>query len=66
MRHPNCPVPDDVETRVNFSGKIHVFHSAVTRFYAPSDLCGPCGMVANASDAIRCGMDTPDMILSLL
>lgn len=43
-RHPTRPIPDDVDTRINFSGKIHVFHSAVTRFYAPSDLCGPCGM----------------------
>jgi len=44
IRHPNRPVPDDVETQVNFSGKIHVFHSAIACFYAPSDLCGPCGM----------------------
>jgi len=44
VRHPNRPVPDDVETQVNFSGKIHVFHSTITRFYAPSDLCSPCGM----------------------
>lgn len=51
MRHPNCPVPDDVENCVNFSGKIHVFHSAITRFYAPSDLCGPCGMYRQR---IRC------------
>ncbi len=51
MRHPNRPVPDDVETRVNFNGKIHVFRSAVTRFYAPSDLCGPCGMYRQQ---IRC------------
>ena len=44
IRHPNRLLPDDFQTRVNFSGKIHVFHSAVTRFYAPSDLCGPCRM----------------------
>jgi len=30
VRHPNRPVPDDVENRVNFSGKIHVFHSATS------------------------------------
>ncbi|KIM37067.1 hypothetical protein M413DRAFT_423911 [Hebeloma cylindrosporum] len=51
MRHPNRPVPDDVENRVNFSGKVFVFHSAMTRFYAPSDLCGPCGMYRQR---IRC------------
>ena len=43
-RHPNRSVPDDVITRVNFMGKIHVFHSAVARFYSPSDLCGAGGM----------------------
>ncbi|KAF8073482.1 hypothetical protein FPV67DRAFT_1559904 [Lyophyllum atratum] len=51
VRHPNRPVPDDVSNRVNFGGKIHVFHSAITRFYAPSDLCGPCGMYRQR---IRC------------
>ena len=51
MRHPNRIVPEDVETRVNFGGKIHVFHSAITRFYSPSDLCGPCGMYRQR---IRC------------
>jgi len=43
-RHPNRSVPDDVITRVNFMGKIHVFHSAVARFYSTSDLCGAGGM----------------------
>lgn len=28
----------------NFGGRISVFHSAVARFYAPSDLCGAGGM----------------------
>jgi hypothetical protein len=51
IRHPNRPLPEDFETRVTFSGKIHVFHSAVARFYAPSDLCGPCGMYRQR---IRC------------
>jgi hypothetical protein len=51
MRHPSRPLPEDFETRVTFSGKIHVFHSAVARFYAPSDLCGPCGMYRQR---IRC------------
>ena len=38
MRHPTRPVPRDVEDWVNFHGKVHVFHSAITRLYAPSDL----------------------------
>ena len=44
QRHPTCPVPDDIENHVHFSSKIQVFHSAVTRFYSPSDLCGAGGM----------------------
>ena len=51
LRHPNRPLPKDFETRVTFSGKINVFHSAIARFYAPSDLCGPCGMYRQR---IRC------------
>ena len=43
-RHPNRPIPDDIATCVKFTGKINVFHLAVTRFYAPSDLCGAEGM----------------------
>ena len=50
-QHPNRPIPDDIEFCVKFSGKIHVSHSAITRFYAPSDLCGPCGMYRQR---IRC------------
>lgn len=50
-RHPSRPTPDDIDARVTFSGKIQVFHSATTRFYAPSDLCGPCGMYRQR---IRC------------
>ena len=43
-RHPNRPIPNNVDTRINFTGKIQVFHSATARFYAPSDLCGAGGM----------------------
>ncbi|KAF9470984.1 hypothetical protein BDN70DRAFT_909445 [Pholiota conissans] len=43
-RHPNHPIPNDIDTCVGFSGKIQVFHSAIARFYAPSDLCGASGM----------------------
>lgn len=50
-RHPNHPIPDDIAVRLHFTGKIQVFHSAITRFYAPSDLCGPAGMYRQR---IRC------------
>ena len=43
-RHPNRPIPDDLAVRLDFTGKIRVFHSAIACFYAPSDLCGPAGM----------------------
>ncbi|KAJ7470114.1 hypothetical protein B0H11DRAFT_1730665 [Mycena galericulata] len=33
-----------VEDCPTFDGRIHVHHSAVARFYAPSDLCGSGGM----------------------
>ncbi|EKM77823.1 hypothetical protein AGABI1DRAFT_101528 [Agaricus bisporus var. burnettii JB137-S8] len=44
IRHPNRPIPENVEMHVSFTGKIHVFHSAIARFYSPSDLCGLSGM----------------------
>lgn len=50
-RHPNREVPDDIDVRINFTGKIQVFHSAIARFYAPSDLCGAGGMYRQR---IRC------------
>jgi hypothetical protein len=33
-------VPENIDDCPYFEGKIKVFHSAVARFYAPSDLCG--------------------------
>ena len=33
-----------IEACPYFSGRISVYHSAVARFYAPSDLCGAGGM----------------------
>ncbi|KAJ3966017.1 hypothetical protein EV361DRAFT_1028835 [Lentinula raphanica] len=36
--------PHDLELCPTFSGRITVYHSAVTWFYAPSDLCGVGGM----------------------
>lgn len=38
--------PSDVPLRdcPRFDGRIHVYHSATARFYAPSDLCGAGGM----------------------
>jgi hypothetical protein len=50
-RHPQQPTPDDVIVCVNFMGKIHVFHSAISRFYSPSDLCGAGGIYRQR---IRC------------
>ncbi|KAF9552778.1 hypothetical protein CPC08DRAFT_768043 [Agrocybe pediades] len=44
LRHPKRSIPADVNAQVNFCGKIYVFRSATTRFYAPSDLCGMYGM----------------------
>jgi hypothetical protein len=44
MCHPNCPAPENIEMHISFTGKIHVFHSAISCFYSPSDLCGPSGM----------------------
>ncbi|KAF8487903.1 hypothetical protein F5888DRAFT_1796499 [Russula emetica] len=38
----HCPV---------FVGRVHVFHSAVARFFVPSDLCGAGGMY---QERIRC------------
>ncbi|KAF9538821.1 hypothetical protein CPC08DRAFT_738828 [Agrocybe pediades] len=44
LQHPERSIPADVNAQVNFCGKIYVFRSATTRFYAPSDLCGMYGM----------------------
>ncbi|KII88928.1 hypothetical protein PLICRDRAFT_698078 [Plicaturopsis crispa FD-325 SS-3] len=52
--HPNSALPSaDVPLDLcpQFSGRISVFHSAVARFYAPSDLCGAGGMYR---ERIRC------------
>ncbi|KAG5650965.1 hypothetical protein H0H81_010387 [Sphagnurus paluster] len=45
--NPNAEIPSSLVPLTDcpgFSGKIHVYHSAVARFYAPSDLCGARGM----------------------
>ena len=45
--NPNADIPSNevpIEDCPFFSGRISVYHSAVTRFYAPSDLCGAGGM----------------------
>ncbi|KAH9994306.1 hypothetical protein BJV74DRAFT_877659 [Russula compacta] len=34
----------DIEQCPNFTGRIYVYHSAIARFFAPSDLCGTGGM----------------------
>lgn len=45
--NPNAVISADdipLELCPIFVGRIHVFHSAVARFFAPSDLCGAGGM----------------------
>jgi hypothetical protein len=45
--NPNADIPSNkvpIEDCPFFSGRISVYHSAVARFYAPSDLCGAGGM----------------------
>ncbi|KAF5332268.1 hypothetical protein D9611_007993 [Ephemerocybe angulata] len=44
LRHPTRLIPDDITSSTSFNGKIKVFHSAVARFFAPSDACGAGGM----------------------
>ncbi|KAF7762482.1 hypothetical protein Agabi119p4_9075 [Agaricus bisporus var. burnettii] len=44
IRHPHRSIPENIDMRISYAGKIHVFHSAISRFYSPSDLCGPSGM----------------------
>jgi hypothetical protein len=51
VRHPTLAVPSNLFQRIRFSGKIRVFHSAIARFYAPSDPCGAGGM---QRQIIRC------------
>ncbi|KAJ6461298.1 hypothetical protein DFH09DRAFT_1242982 [Mycena vulgaris] len=45
--HPDSDTPSadiPIHHYPNFLGRIYVYHSAVARFYAPSDLCGVGGM----------------------
>ena len=45
--HPDAEVSSadvDLEDCPFFGGSIYVFHSAIARFYAPSNLCGAGGM----------------------
>jgi hypothetical protein len=42
--HPNVDIPANPAELLKFNEKISVFHSAIARFYAPSDLCGGGGM----------------------
>ncbi|KAH6916719.1 hypothetical protein BKA70DRAFT_1091373, partial [Coprinopsis sp. MPI-PUGE-AT-0042] len=50
-RHPTRILPHNIHEYMTFSGRIRVFHSAVARFYAPSDACGAGGM---QQQIIRC------------
>lgn len=52
--NPNAVISGNdvlLEQCPNFFGRIYVFHSAVARFFAPSDLCGAGGMY---QERIRC------------
>jgi hypothetical protein len=41
QHHPQSEtMPTNLEEHAPFYRKIYVYHSAVTQFYAPSDLCG--------------------------
>lgn len=45
--NPDSNIPStevDLEDCPRFMGSIYVYHSAIARFYAPSDLCGAGGM----------------------
>lgn len=45
--NPDCPIGSmdvDLDECPSYAGRINVFHSAVARFYTPSDLCGAGGM----------------------
>ncbi|KAG2005024.1 hypothetical protein CC2G_003523 [Coprinopsis cinerea AmutBmut pab1-1] len=62
-RHPNLLVPTPINEYIHFQGNIFVYHSAVARFYAPSDACGVGGMHrqvirSNPSWYNRARMDT--------
>ncbi|KAG2005607.1 hypothetical protein CC2G_001999 [Coprinopsis cinerea AmutBmut pab1-1] len=50
-RHPTRLVPGPIHEYIHYTGNIYVHHSAVARFYAPSDACGVAGM---HRQTIRC------------
>ncbi|KAF6744017.1 hypothetical protein DFP72DRAFT_1036008 [Ephemerocybe angulata] len=51
IRHPNRVLPSPIEDHIQFQGRIYVYHSAVARFFSPSDSCGAGGM---HRQTIRC------------
>ncbi|KAJ2921951.1 hypothetical protein H1R20_g15145, partial [Candolleomyces eurysporus] len=50
-RFPTQQPPVDIARAIFFTGRIYVHHSAVCRFFAPSDACGAGGM---QHQIIRC------------
>ncbi|KAL0565589.1 hypothetical protein V5O48_016435 [Marasmius crinis-equi] len=44
LTHPDVPPPPDTTQLPVLGSRIKVFHSAVAKFYAPSDICGAGGM----------------------
>ncbi|KAH6869449.1 hypothetical protein BKA70DRAFT_1379649 [Coprinopsis sp. MPI-PUGE-AT-0042] len=49
--HPSRLLPPDIHLFMAFTGRIHVYHTAVAHFYAASDACGVGGM---QRQIIRC------------
>ncbi|KAF6755243.1 hypothetical protein DFP72DRAFT_811830 [Ephemerocybe angulata] len=50
-RYPNDKLPLNIAQKMQYTGKVYVYHSAVARYYAPSDACGAGGM---QRQTIRC------------
>ncbi|KIY61449.1 hypothetical protein CYLTODRAFT_447703 [Cylindrobasidium torrendii FP15055 ss-10] len=44
LKYPDHEVPDNLNNLPIITGGISMFHSAVAKFYAPSDTCGAGGM----------------------
>lgn len=51
LRYPNHAAPANICDQMRFTGKIFVYHSAIARYFAPSDACGAGGM---QRQTIRC------------
>ncbi|TEB21048.1 hypothetical protein FA13DRAFT_1834691 [Coprinellus micaceus] len=52
-RYPNRDPPPNIADQMRFTAKIFVYHSAIARYFAPSDACGAGGM---QRQTIRCNL----------